>query len=246
MKRTIWIGFDEREHDAFEVCVNSIRLHLSQEIEIFAVHLPTLRARGLYQRPTEIRDNQLWDNISGAPMSTEFAISRFLVPELAGKEGLAIFMDCDMLVRCDIAKLFELADERKAVQLVKHNYQPDDAKKMDGQANLAYPRKNWSSVVLWNLEHPANAALTPMKINTWTGRTLHNFSWLADNQIGAIDSGWNHLVGIDTPRPDARIAHFTLGVPSMLGYESCEFSDEWRALSPRYDQTIDAPCQAIN
>jgi hypothetical protein len=227
--RSIWIGFDPRERDAFHVAVASIRAHLSEDIEIFAVALPPLVDRGLYQRPTVRKDGQLWDIISAAPMSTEFALSRFLVPYLAEYHGTALFMDCDMLVRVDLAELFALADKRYAVQCVKHAHEGAEGVKMDGQAQTAYPRKNWSSVMLFNLGHPANAQLTPRKVNTWKGSALHRLMWLEDHEIGELGPEWNHLVGVNDMMPDAKIAHFTLGIPSMAGYEQAEFADEWRS-----------------
>jgi hypothetical protein len=238
MKKTIWIGFDPREQDAFEVAVRSIREHLSEEIEIMGVVLPTLVERGLYQRPTERRSGgQLWDSISDAPMSTEFSISRFFVPMIATSyttepSDLALFMDCDVMARADLNELFALADPSKAIQVVQHDYQPTEATKMDGQVQTAYPRKNWSSVMLWNVKHPANKALTLAKLNTWTGRALHGFKWLEDCFIGELPHEWNHLVGVDPPNPDAKLVHFTLGIPSMDGYANCEHAAEWWGSRP--------------
>jgi hypothetical protein len=232
MIKTIWIGHDPREQDAFQVAVESIRAHLSEPIEICAMALPVLFGHGLYQRPTCRRDGRLWDVISDAPMSTEFAISRFFVPLIAQSycqqpSDLALFIDCDMLARADLAELFALADPTKAIQVVKHDYQPAEATKMDGQVQLAYPRKNWSSVMLWNLRHPANRALTIAKLNTWAGRALHGFQWLDDSFIGELPAEWNHLVGVYPENPDAKLVHFTLGVPTMEGYADCEHAPEW-------------------
>lgn len=232
MKKSIWIGYDARETDALAVCAASIRRHLSEPIEIFVLDANVLRARGLYQRPTEIRDGKLWDVVSGAPMSTDFAISRFFMPHV-NEGGLALFMDCDMLVRCDLAELFALADPGKAVQVVQHEHKGRERRKMDGQEQTSYPRKNWSSVCLWNLEHPAHRQLNLFKLNQWSGRALHNFSWLCDHEIGALDPTWNHLVGVNEPNPDAKIVHFTLGIPRMEGYADCEHSFEWWACHQR-------------
>jgi hypothetical protein len=236
VSRSIFIGYEPREVDALQVCVESIRAHLSEEIPIYTIDLDVLIRRGLYQRPTTFNPEaqQLFDVISDAPMSTAFAISRFFVPHLAEGDDWALFMDCDMLVRADLAQLFELANHQKAIQVVQH----DSAKfvegeKMDGQTQTVYPRKNWSSVMLWNLKHPAHRRLTLFALNQWTGRALHNFAWIEnDGHIGALPAEWNHLVGVDQPNEDARIAHFTLGIPRMRGYEESEFADEWRAYLP--------------
>lgn len=231
MKRSIFVGYDPREQDAFQVCMTSIARHLTEDIPVYAVVLHGLQAMGLYQRPTLLKDGQLWDVISDAPMSTEFAVSRFFVPRLA-REGMALFMDCDTLVRCDLAELFDAADPSKAVSVVQHNHEPLDRVKMDGQLQTRYERKNWSSVCLWNVDHPANRQLTDAKVNSWAGRALHRFAWLEDSEIGALDPAWNHLVGVAAPDCAARIVHFTLGIPSMPGFENCEYAEEWRSLCP--------------
>lgn len=232
MRRSIWIGFDPRERDAFEVAVASIRQHASEPIDIMAVDLRVLQDRGVYQRPMERRDGRLFDLISDAPMSTEFAISRFFVPLLATRWceepwEWALFMDCDVMLRADPAELFALADPQKAVQCVHHRQEAGASIKMDGQLQTFYARKNWSSVLLWNLNHPGNRTLTPEKLNTWTGRALHGFNWLPDEFVGELPAQWNHLVGIDEPDPEAKLVHFTLGIPRMAGYQTCEHSGEW-------------------
>jgi lipopolysaccharide biosynthesis glycosyltransferase len=230
MKRTIWVGFEPRELDAFKVCLASIRAHLSEEIEIHALALDVMVKNGMYHRQTVYKDGQLYDVLSEAPMSTEFAISRFFIPHLCRGGGLALFMDCDMLVRCDLAELFALADPRYAVQVVKHEQPPGAKRKMDNQIQTAYPRKNWSSVMLWNLDHRAHRWLHLDTLNRAPGRALHEFAWLNPQEIGELEPTWNHLVGINPPDPDAKIVHYTLGIPRMEGYEQCEHADEWRQI----------------
>lgn len=233
MSRSIWIGYDRRERAAYHVARRSIAAHWGEAIAIKAVCLPDLMMRGLYSRPTLFLpgrgESVMWDQISDAPMSTEFAISRFLVPILA-RTGWALFMDCDVMLRAPIEELFALADPRYALMCVQHAPQPAAARKMDGQPQLAYRRKNWSSVMLINCDHPANRALDLDLVNGAPGRDLHGFCWLADDLIGALPGEWNHLVGVDAPRPDAKLAHFTLGCPDMAGYEACEHAEEWRGL----------------
>jgi hypothetical protein len=225
--RSIYIGFDPRETDAFAVARQSARARLNIPIPVRGVVLLNLRTGGLYNRPTSRRDGRLWDDISEAPMATEFACSRFLVPTLA-KSGWALFMDCDMLVRKNLDQLFALADPTKAVMVVKHNHQPPEGVKMDGQAQTRYARKNWSSVMLFNCDHPANKALTVELINSVPGRDLHRFCWLDDDLIGELSVEWNWLVGHSDPSVDPSIVHFTDGIPSMPGYEDCAYADEWR------------------
>lgn len=227
MKRSIWIGHDPREQDAFDVCVASIKAHLSEDIPIHAISRHPLQAMGLYQRPIQHRDDRLWDVISDAPMATDFSLARFWLPEVCQDE-VALFMDCDMLVRCDMAEVFNLMAPDRAIMVVQHDHRPSETVKMDGQVQTVYPRKNWSSVMLWNLTHPAHRLLTLHALNRWSGSALHQFKWLEDCEIGELPGRYNHLVGVDSPDPDARIVHFTLGIPSMAGYEDQEFADEWR------------------
>lgn len=184
---SIYIGYDSRETAGFAVCVQSIRQHLTQPVPIHGIVLQELQAAGVYKRPMERRGGQLWDVVSDAPCSTEFAVSRFFTPHLARKAqngGWALFMDCDMLLRANLMELFELADPKYAVMCVKHDYRPRAKLKMDEQQQTSYPRKNWSSVCLFNLEHPANDALTLDYLNSTAGRDLHGFKWLPDDLIG--------------------------------------------------------------
>lgn len=232
MKRSVYLGWDSREAAAFAVARTSLMRHMDSSVEANWLMLPEVRAKGLYSRPIEYRvtdagHSVMWDVISDAPMSTEHACSRFLVPHLA-KEGWALFADCDVLFRTNVGELFEGLDPSKAVYCVQHKHEPTETEKMDHQVQMRYARKNWSSVVAFNVEHPSNAALTVDMVNELPGRDLHRFCWLADSDIGALDPAWNHLVGVNPPMNDAKIVHFTLGCPNMPGYWECEFADEWR------------------
>lgn len=233
MRRSIYIGWDPREADAFAVARHSLLHHLSKPIPIHALVLADVQGKGLYTRPTERRDGRLIDTLSiragyDGSISTEHANARFLVKELA-HEGWVLFCDCDVLFRADVAQLFDDLDPQYPLYCVQHDYTPSGARKMDGQPQSAYPRKNWSSLFVLNVRHPANAALTVDLVNSVPGRDLHRFCWLDDAQIGALDPAWNYLVGESNPVTDPKMVHFTLGLPSMPGYESCEYADEWRA-----------------
>jgi lipopolysaccharide biosynthesis glycosyltransferase len=223
---SIWVGFDPREAAAYAVCRSSIIRNLTLPIPVHGVVLDDLRRDGLYTRPIEYRDGQLYDPISEAPMSTEFAISRFFVPHLAGS-GWALFMDCDMLVRSSLVRLFEKADPKYAVYCVKHNHVPTSIVKMDGQTQTKYPRKNWSSFALFNCDHPANKRLSLKTLNKLPGRDLHAFSWLHDDEIGELGPEWNYLV--DETKADVKpeVLHFTKGGPWMAGYEDVDYADQW-------------------
>ncbi|MES2033538.1 MAG: hypothetical protein V4466_05130 [Pseudomonadota bacterium] len=232
MNRSIYVGWDPREAVAWAVATTSIIRRLSGYAAIHGLMLQDVRQRGLYTRPTEPRANGdhdvLWDVISDAPMATEHANARFLVPHLA-KTGWALFMDGDVLVRSDLQLLFDGLDPRKAVYCVQHRHEPPEGAKMDGQLQTRYARKNWSSVMAFNCDHPANAALTLDLVNTVPGRDLHRFCWLQDDQIGALDPTWNWLVGHSDPAIFPKIVHFTEGTPDMAGYDAQPYADEWRA-----------------
>lgn len=228
MQRSIYIGFDPREAAACAVARKSIQGRLSASVPIHSLVLDDLRKAGLYWRPTERRDGRLWDAISEAPMSTEFAISRFLVPHLASA-GWALFMDGDMLARADLSELFASSDPRFAVLCVKHDHRPASGMKKDAQVQTVYSRKNWSSLVLFNCEHPANRKLTVELVNSVPGRDLHRFCWLTDGEIGELGPEWNYLVG-HTALPagvEPKIVHFTDGTPDLPGYENAEYANEW-------------------
>jgi hypothetical protein len=237
VKRSIWIGFDSRHAAAAVVCRHSILRRLTQPLPVRGVVLEDLRRAGVYTRPTEIRKtpdglhDQLWDVISEAPMSTEFAISRFLTPWLAGS-GWAVFMDCDMKARVNMVRLFEQLDPRYAVMCVKHRHEPTAGTKMDGQTQTQYQRKNWSSVMAFNVDHPANDLLTVELINSVPGRDLHRFCWLTDDLIGELHQRWNHLVGYtqlyEPPGPEnPAVIHWTDGYPLLKGYERADYADEF-------------------
>lgn len=229
----MYVGWDPREQTAFSVATSSVQRHLSEFIPIHGLVLADLQAKGLYTRPIEHRPGPaghsiLWDVLSDAPMATEHACSRFLTPHLA-KTGWALFMDGDMLARVDLAEVFEGLDPAKAVYCVQHQFEPAPGAKMDGQVQAPYARKNWSSMTIWNVDHPANRALTLDLINSAPGRDLHRFCWLDDADIGALDPAWNFLVGHSDPSIDPKLVHFTSGLPDMPGFENVPYAEEWRA-----------------
>lgn len=238
--RSIWIGFDAREAAAFAVARSSIH-RFNRITPVRALVLDDLRERGLYTRPTSWLDgNSPYDRImidelskrddyNGA-VSTEFAISRFLTPILA-KQGWALFIDCDMLIRGNVNILFERAINEfsdKALLCVHHDFRPKQTVKMDNQVQTQYARKNWSSVMMFNCEHPANKILNLDMVNSLPGRDLHRFCWLDDSFIGELGPEWNYLVGHSDRHIDPKIVHFTSGGPWMRGYENVEYADEWR------------------
>lgn len=218
----IYIGHDSREQAAYDVAEKTAE---SFGCDVYPVYESRLRAAGILTRPVD-RRGQMWDFNSSAPQSTEFAVSRFGVLLLA-HSGWALGVDCDVVFMRDPRLLRRYRDDSKAVMVVKHPPLPDTSTKMDGQAQTVYERKNWSSVVLWNCDHPANRRLNLQTLNQWPGRDLHGFRWLADSEIGELPKEANWLVGVQ-PKPELPIiAHFTLGVPAMPGHEHDEHSEIW-------------------
>jgi hypothetical protein len=233
LSQAVFVGWDPRETKAYQVCEHSLRSRASFPVDVLPIVLDELRGAGLYTRPTERREHGLWDVISEAPMSTEFAISRFFVPLLAARAGRrdqwTAFCDCDFLWLGDIAELLASADPTKALCCVQHRHEPLEAVKMDGQAQTRYARKNWSSLMLFNLAHPAHERLTLEVLNGVPGRDLHRFCWLSDDEIGALPPQWNWLEG-SSPVGDEppRAVHFTRGGPWMAGWEDVNYADLWR------------------
>jgi lipopolysaccharide biosynthesis glycosyltransferase len=173
------------------------------------------------------------DPIDEKPFSTEFSHTRFLVPALMEYKGWALFMDCDMLFMSDIQRLFDLCDDKYAVMVVKHRHQPKDGgRKMDDRVQSRYHRKNWSSFVLWNCSHPANATLTKEMVGFMKGGDLHAFSWLADSLIGELPFSYNYISGV-SPKlnvnrggiPD--VVHYTDGGPWFDECKDVPFAGCW-------------------
>ena len=221
----IFVGWDSREDLAFQVCRQSIldRAKFPDSIEIVPIKMQEMRDRGLYWRDE--------DKLA----STEFTFTRFLVPELANFKGWAMFCDCDFLFKRDVRNLWKVIEENLnknyAMMCVQHDYTPTFTTKMDGREQTVYPRKNWSSMMLFNCEHPKNRKLTKEFINNpdIDGKFLHRFSWLDDQDIGSLSRDWNWLVGVykeDGKNSPAAI-HYTDGGPWFKDYKTCEYSGDW-------------------
>ncbi|KAL5167870.1 Protein CDI [Glycine soja] len=216
----IFVGYDPREDLAYEVCRHSILKRSSIPVEIIPIKQSDLRKSGLYWRER------------GQFESTEFSFSRFLTPCLANYQGWAMFVDCDFLYLADIKELKDLIEDKYAIMCVQHDYAPKETTKMDGAVQTVYPRKNWSSMVLYNCAHPKNRVLTPDTVNTQNGAFLHRFQWLEDDQIGSIPFVWNFLEGHNRivgndPTTSPKAIHYTRGGPWFEAWKNCEFADLW-------------------
>jgi hypothetical protein len=218
----VYIGFDSREQQAYYVAGKTFR---SFGCQTYPIYEQQLRILGLLTRPVD-RRVRMYDLNSDAEQSTEFAISRFAVPILA-HSGWCLGVDCDTVCLEDPHELLSWADETKAVQVVQHPPLVVSGLKMDGRLQMSYPRKLWSSVILWNVNHEANRRLNLTVLNQWPGRDLHALKWLADSEIGELPREANWLVGIQPKPARPIIAHFTLGTPDMPGFENSEHAEIW-------------------
>jgi hypothetical protein len=241
MTLPIYVGYDRREPRTYEACLSSFRRNSSIPISFHKLDAQRLAERGLLRRAQDTRGGQRYDIPSNAYASTEFAISRFLVPILQ-QSGWALFVDSDTISLHDVGTLLHLADPRKALQVVQHQLEsPASAVpqyKMDTQVQQAYNRKNWSSVMLFNCDHPAHKRLSLTDVQERRGLDLHHFYWLSDDEIGALPGEWNWLVGVQ-PKPDKPcIAHFTLGTPE-LGVTS-DYDHLWNKYAPAPDRSTAA------
>jgi lipopolysaccharide biosynthesis glycosyltransferase len=207
------VGYDPREAVAYHVFCQSVIEKASRPVAFYPLH------RGLLENFDGQRDG-----------TNAFIFSRFLVPSLCNFMGWALFFDGDMVCNADVAELWDMRDDAHAVHVVQHDYQTKNPRKYIGtkleSANVDYPRKNWSSVILWNCWHSANRKLTRPFIEDVSGQFLHRFEWLRDNEVGALPHDWNHLVGEDAPS-SAYLHHYTLGVPGMPHYADCQTSWRW-------------------
>ena len=207
----IFIGFDEGEKVSYHILSESIRRQSSVPVSITPLCLSNLPE---FRR--ELQTNQ----------STEFAFSRFLVPYLCNYSGHAIFMDCDMLARADISELWRQRTTKYAVQCVQHDYTPNSTVKFLNQPQTPYPKKNWSSMMLFNCAKCTT--LTPDYVNSATGLELHQYKWLENEElIGKINEEWNWLVGEYEHNPNAKLVHYTEGGPYFKNYKNCDYSEEW-------------------
>ena len=216
--RKIYIGYDSKEPIASEICEFSLNKNSSKPIKINHIKLNEVKNKNIYWRET--------DKLG----STEFTFTRFLVPFLQNYNGWALFCDSDFLWLQDVNELFSIADDKYAIMCVHHDYKPKNTKKKLLSSQQIYPRKNWSSLVLWNCSHPSNKKVTPDLVNTETGKFMHRFGWLKDEEIGAISHEWNWLIGWYKEPEDGKpkALHYTEGGP-WLGsdFQKKEYAEEW-------------------
>ena len=212
-----FIGYDSKEDIAYRVCKQSLIRNSSIDVNVIALKLYELISKGYYKRSID-------------PLaSTEFTYSRFLVPLLMNFKGWAVFCDCDFLFFEDVSKLFNNLKDDKAVYCVQHDYTPKEKHKMDGQKQTIYPRKNWSSFIVFNCSHPSNKKLDINIVNNESGSYLHQFKWLKDEEIGSLDERWNWLEGWTSNHNNKSpfSVHYTRGGPWFDEWQDVEYADLW-------------------
>lgn len=217
----IFIGYDSRERAATNVLIDSLYQKSSLPLSITPLVLSQLKNSQRYWRTRKSNE------------STDFSFTRFLVPNLMGYRGWAIFMDCDMLCRGDIADLWSQRNENMSVMCVKHNHKPKEERKFLGEIQSKYEKKNWSSLIMFNCKFCKK--LTLEYVNSASGLELHQFKWLNDdNQIGSIqERDWNYLVDVESENSKLvkdggpKLIHWTLGGP---WFKDINFSDSYFAI----------------
>ena len=210
-KITVVVGFDQREAVAYHTFCQSVIEKSTIPVQFIPLAINTLN---FYEEQHKDGGNK-------------FIYSRFLTPYICEFKGFAVYADGDMICNENIYEIVKLFDPSKAVQLVKHDYKTKRHIKYFGNKNTNYPRKNWSSLVIFNCQHPSNAVLTPQFIQEHDGAYLHRFQWLQDNEIGELDLKWNYLAIEYDPCSDAKLIHYTLGTPCLKEFKETEMSDVW-------------------
>jgi hypothetical protein len=244
----IFVGFDEREPEAYLVAKHTLEKNATASIEVHPLNHRELRNKGLFQREWKIKYNGQYEDLGdGRPFSTQFSHSRFLVPELwrrledPSKSPLVMFVDCDFLYLDDIKDLFDeittkrsLTNRTPWVYCTKHDYKPENKIKMDGMEQSNYNMKLWTAMMVFDMSDDKNENLTPEMVNTETGRFLHNFGWLpatedTEDLIVNVSERWHfvpdHSEEHTTDSPCA--IHFTEGGPWFKEYLNCRYGDMW-------------------
>ncbi len=195
----IFIGLDEPYKIAYDVCKNSI--------------LKNNKKYNLNIKPINFNTVKDYDRKKDKNESTQFSFARFWTPYESNFKGISIFLDSDFLFLESIDDLIDLYDPKKAVMCCKHDYTPSETTKMDGKVQTIYPRKNWSSLMLFNCSDSHCKELTPDVINSESPKYLHRMLWTDDKKIGNIPLEYNWLEGDYDNSVNPKAIHFTNGGP---------------------------------
>jgi len=218
-KTAVFIGYDPLEDAAAKMLVHSIRSRTTKPIKIFPIIRDQLLAYDIFNRPLDPRG------------STQFSLTRVMVPHLMGHNGMGIFLDCDMLITRDIQEMFSLAKNKKyAIHVPKHDYSPGQGTKMGGIEQTYYPRKQWSAVTIYNCDHKLTKQLTTEIVERATTKFLHRFEWCPNEAIGSLPLEYNFLVGEqEMPETLPFNIHHTLGAPIFAECQNVDYADYWKS-----------------
>jgi lipopolysaccharide biosynthesis glycosyltransferase len=197
----VFVGYDPREAVAYHVFCHSVLTRTKAKVSFSPVC------------------GEMGD------ASNTFSKARFLVPEMMGYRGWALFADGDMICRTDIEELWALRKPGFDVMVVKHDYRTKHPVKYLGARNEDYPNKNWSSIMLIDCGNPVWRRPEYKEMLKGPVGLLHRFSFLEDDRIGELPDAWNWLVSEYPYNAAAKLVHFTIGIPPF--YPSCDYSAEW-------------------
>ena len=164
----IFVGTTDDQMLSTKVLEYSIRQTASRPVEVAPLHLSGIH----YPMPKDPKNRP----------RTPFSFQRFLIPELCGFRGKAIYVDSDMLVFDDIAQIFDLDISAHDIFTVK--------------TGATFTRRKQFSVMLINCErvkwniHEIVSKLDRGEIDY---EELVYEMALAPRIEDRIPEGWNHL-----------------------------------------------------
>ena len=199
----VFIGWDPAQQEAAEVCKYTLMKHSTIPLQVGFIRLKDMLEQKL-----------IWSEDTEA--TTETTLTRFLVPHLSQYQGWSLYVDPDFVFLGDVREIFQSMEARYACSVVKLQYKPTQDTRLDGRPQAHYPRKCWSSMILYNCSHGKCKSLTPEFINQSKPNFLHRFDWLAGNEISGMNPEWQVIPGhADSALKDKdiRALHFTEGGP---------------------------------
>jgi hypothetical protein len=213
----IYVGYDSNMNDLEGVCKLSILKSIEESLgggkwNNYLEFKPEIKILDIAKLPDYNREY--------ANQSTEFTYSRFLIPYLENYEGFSLFVDNDFIFTKTPLSMFNYLSPDDAVACIKYPHYEHDATKFDGEVNIDYPCKLWSSMMFFNNGHEDCKKLTPEVVNTWTGKQLHQFEWT--DKISEIPQKYIFVEGYDNPEEkwDYTGIHYTRGGPWINDMDS--------------------------
>lgn len=220
----VFIGYDPRQPVAYQVLAHSVWSRASRPVSITRLQLSQLAPftrRGL----------------------TEFTFSRFLVPYLCGYRGFGMFLDSDMLCLGDVYDLVALAlaqflahEKAQTKDLSPRDEAAWDSAKGAQVAVVDHPKRLFERPSMMVFQNVACRMLTPEWVQNEANNPYALESWAP--MICHLPPEWNHLVGYDAPNPDAKLVHYTMGIPCWPETQNCEFAKEWHKEAAKSFSTV--------